>query len=308
MIEKDITFFSDGNKLVGTLYIPEDYKSGERRPLIIINSGYQGFNAFYPKMFSNYLTEAGFLCLGFDYRGFAASEGKQGKVVLAEQIEDIKNALTFAQTRPEVDPERIGLMGWGMGASNCIELAATDKRVKAVAALNGFYDGERWLRSTHTEEGWREILQHVEEDRVRRVTTGKSKRVSPFIHYRLDPATSNYVQKELEPLIEQSGEEIDLQLTESIIASKVDQLAGGISPRPLFIAHGKENQLHPPAEAEALYKSAKEPKQIYWLEGKHNDFTYTGHPVLEDLVTQLVDFFSVLKPQERALTTSRSKD
>lgn len=290
MKEQDIHFYSEGARLVGTVYAPDD-EGANKLPLVIVCSGYQGFNEFYPRLFSRYLTKSGYLCLGFDYRGFAESGGPRGRVVLPEQVEDIKNAVTFARTLPQVDQEKIDLLGWGMGAANVVELAATDKRVKAVAAVNGFYDGERWLKSTHTSESWNELLKAVEEDRVRRVTTGKSKRVEPFHHYSLDPDTENYVQAELDPLIEASGTRVDLQLTESILAAKPEDVAAAISPRPLFVGHGKDNKLHPPQAAEALYAKAKEPKTLYWIDGKHNDFMYDGDPVLGDLASRLADFF-----------------
>lgn len=290
MKEQDIHFYSEGARLVGTVYAPDDV-GANKLPLVIVCSGYQGFNEFYPRLFSRYLTKSGYLCLGFDYRGFAESGGPRGRVVLPEQVEDIKNAVTFARTLPQVDEEKIDLLGWGMGAANVVELAATDKRVKAVAAVNGFYDGERWLKSTHTSESWNELLKAVEEDRVRRVTTGKSKRVEPFHHYSLDPDTENYVQAELDPLIEASGTRVDLQLTESILAAKPEDVAAAISPRPLFVGHGKDNKLHPPQAAEELYAKAKEPKTLYWIDGKHNDFMYDGDPVLGDLASRLADFF-----------------
>lgn len=293
MKEHDIHFFSDGHELVGTFYAPEGVEA-TTSPHIIVCSGYQGFNAFYPRLFSRYLTKSGYSCLGFDYRGFAASSGPRGRVILPEQIEDIKNSLTFAQTLPQVDEEKIGLLGWGMGAANVVELAAHDKRVKAVAAVNGFYNGERWLQSTHTPESWNDLLKAVEEDRVRRVTTGKSKRVEPFHHYSLDPDTENYVQAELDPLIEGSGRRVDLQLTESILAAKPEDVATAISPRPLFIGHGKHNKLHPPQESEQLYAKAGEPKTLYWINGKHNDFMYEDDPVLGDLAAELAGFFTAL--------------
>ncbi|RBP85485.1 X-Pro dipeptidyl-peptidase-like protein, partial [Cytobacillus firmus] len=145
MQERQISFYSEGFKLDGTIYLPDDYQQGEKRPAIIPNSGYQGFNEFYPRLFARNLTELGYVCLGFDYRGFAGSEGQQGRVILDEQVQDVRNAITFLQTQDEVNPENIGLIGWGMGASNVVRVAAADKRVKAVAALNGFYNGERWL-------------------------------------------------------------------------------------------------------------------------------------------------------------------
>lgn len=294
MKERKVNFYSEEYKLDGTVYLPNDYKKNEKRPAIISNSGYQGINEFYPKLFSRYLTKAGYVCLGFDYRGFGKSAGRPGRVILEEQIQDIKNSITFMQTCEEVDPEAIGLIGWGMGAFNVIQTASADKRVKAVAALNGFYNGERWLRSIHSYVWWNHILQAVEEDRIRRVTTGKSKPIDPFEHYPLDPSTQSYVQKELAPLTPLS-KQIDLQFTDSIIAMNAEQTAAAISPRPLFIGHGSHNLLHPREEAEALYKAAQEPKELYWINGKHNDFMHYGDEAMDNLMDQLAEFFRTLQ-------------
>ncbi|UFJ41741.1 alpha/beta hydrolase [Brevibacillus humidisoli] len=287
---RSIHFYSEGFKLDGTVYLPDDYKPGEKRPAIIPNSGYQGFNEFYPRLFAKNLTEAGYVCLGFDYRGFAQSEGEKGRVILDEQVEDIKNAITFLQVQEEVDPEQIGLIGWGMGASNVVRVAAADKRVKAVAALNGFFDGERWLRSIHSYVDWHNIVQMIEEDRIHRVTTGKSQLADPFIHYPLDPATDDYVQKEL-AILSPFGKQTQLQFTESIATMNAEKVVADISPRPLFVAHGKDNLLHPLNESLALYEAAQEPKQLYLIEGKHNDFMYHEHPVFQALIAQLKQFF-----------------
>jgi fermentation-respiration switch protein FrsA (DUF1100 family) len=290
MQERQISFYSEGYKLDGTVYLPDDYQPGEKRPAVIPNSGYQGFNEFYPRLFAKNLTEAGYVCLGFDYRGFANSEGKKGKVLLDEQVEDIKNAISFLQIQEEVNSENIGLIGWGMGGANVVRVAAADKRVKAVAALNGFYNGERWLKSIHTYVEWNNILKTIEEDRVRRVETGESLLEDPFIHYPLDPATNDYVNKELVPL-SPFGKQTAIQFTESIATMNADKVAAEISPCPLFVAHGKDNFLHPLDESVALYEAAKEPKQFYLIDGKHNDFMYHQHPVFQELVQQLKNFF-----------------
>ncbi|MDQ0337410.1 fermentation-respiration switch protein FrsA (DUF1100 family) [Caldalkalibacillus uzonensis] len=290
MQERPIHFYSDGYKLEGTLYLPDDYQEGEKRPAIIPNSGYQGFNEFYPRLFARYLTAAGYVCLGFDYRGFAQSEGIPGRVVLDEQVEDIINAVTYLRAQPQVDPERIGLIGWGMGAANVIRVAAQDQRVKAVAALNGFYHGERWLKSVHSYVEWRKILHMVDEDRLKRVLTGQSLLADPFIHYPLDPDTDDYVQKELAPL-SAFGQKTTIQFTESIIRMNAEKVVQDIAPRPLFIAHGRDNALHPVEEALSLCEKAREPKRLYLIDGKHNDFMYQDHPVFLDLVDALKAFF-----------------
>ncbi|QBP41843.1 alpha/beta hydrolase [Paenisporosarcina antarctica] len=291
MKERQISFYSEGFKLDGTVYLPDDYQAGEKRPAIISNSGYQGFNNFYPRLFAQNLTKAGYVCFGFDYRGFANSEGEKGRVILDEQVEDIINAISFLQAQPEVDINQVGLIGWGMGGSNVVRVAAKDKRVKAVAALNGFFDGERWLKSIHSYVEWMDLVKTVEQDRVQRVVTGQSLYADPFIHYPLDPATNDYVQKELVPL-SPFGKQTQLQFTDSIMNMNAEKVVTDISTAPLFIGHGKDNLLHPLEESTALYAAASEPKQFYLIDGKHNDFMYHEDPVFQELIAELTIFFN----------------
>lgn len=291
MLQRAIQFFSEGYRLEGTLYLPDDYAPGEQRRAIIANSGYKGFNEFYPRLFAGSLTAAGFVCLGFDYRGFAASEGLQGRVLIDEQVQDIRNALTFLQAQPEVDPQRIGLIGWGMGAANVVLAAAADSGAKAVAGLNGFFDGARWLRSVHSDERWKSLVADVAEDRHSRVTTGRMQLVDPFLYYPLDPITERHVQVELAALHSFSEQQVSLQFTESVLEMNAEQAVASLSPRPLFIAHGVNNRLHPLRESEALYRSAKEPKQLHLIDGQHNDFMYGDHPEFRRLMGELARFF-----------------
>ena len=62
-----------------------------------------------------------------------------------EQIDDIRNAISFFEAQPQVDPERIGLWGTSFGGANAPYAAAVDSRVKAVVGQVGFGDGERFM-------------------------------------------------------------------------------------------------------------------------------------------------------------------
>lgn len=290
MIEKNTTFFSEGSRLQATIYYPEDLPAEGPHPALIVNSGYQGFNEFYPKMFAENLTKRGYICLGFDYRGMADSEGEKGTVLIEQQVEDIRNAVTFMQTQEDVDDRRIGLIGWGMGAANVVLAAEKGRNVAGVAALNGFYDGERWLKSIHTYDEWTKILDEVQEDRARRVVEGESKLADTFAHYPLDPATKDYVGKELEQVYG-FGHPTRLQFTESIIDLKVERAAQHLASTPLFIAHGARNTLHPFDEAEGLFAAASSPKTLYTIDGRHNDFMYGDHPEFGVLCDRLEEFF-----------------
>lgn len=290
MIQKETAFYSEGCSLKATIYYPDDLPEDGQHPALVVNSGYQGFNEFYPRMFASRMTERGYVCLGFDYRGMADSEGEAGRVLIEEQVQDVRNAVTFIRSQADVDPRRVGLIGWGMGAANVILAAEKSRDVAGVASLNGFYDGERWLKSAHTYDEYLKIVDEVKEDRVRRVLHGESKLADTFAHYPLDPATDDYVQKELAQVYG-FGRPTRLQFTESIMDLKVESVVARLSPTPLFVAHGERNSLHPYDEALSLYASAASPKTLYTIHGRHNDFMYSDHPEFLLLCDRLKEFF-----------------
>jgi fermentation-respiration switch protein FrsA (DUF1100 family) len=287
MVERSITFYSDGLKLRGTLYLPEGLPEGQRLPVVVACSGYLGLNAIYPRLFAQALTPRGFVVLGFDYRGTGFSEGQFGRILVEEQVKDIKSAITFARLQPEVDPERIALLGWGMGAGNVVQVAAYDGRVRAVIALNGFYGGERFLQVRNGAEGFQRLLERLEEDRIQRTTTGQGRFGDAYEAYPLDPDTAEEVGRNLEPVPRFGPPPTAFELVDSLLAFEPEAVVARIAPRPLFIGHGEGNRLHPPAEALSLYERAREPKTLYWIPGKHNDFMQLEHPVFQRLSADL---------------------
>ena len=56
MKERSIHFYSDGIKLVGSLWLPDDYQEGTKLPCIIPCSGIQGLKAIYPELYARFLT------------------------------------------------------------------------------------------------------------------------------------------------------------------------------------------------------------------------------------------------------------
>jgi predicted acyl esterase len=78
---RPITFFSEGLRLDGDLYLPAGLQAGEKRPAVIPLSGYQGLKGLQPARFARALVPLGYICLVFDYRGFGRSEGRRGRLV-----------------------------------------------------------------------------------------------------------------------------------------------------------------------------------------------------------------------------------
>lgn len=187
MKSREVKFYSEGACMVGNIYLPDDYKEGEKRPAVLCNSGWTGVNKCYPALYARALTKYGFVCMGFDYRGFKPSEDVHPKLpkytTLETEVEDIANAFTFMQIQPEVDPEKCGLLGWGVGGAVCITVAARDKNVKAVATLNSFVNGERWMRMGMGNDAFGKSVKRLREDRIKRITTNDPVLRHPYIDY-----------------------------------------------------------------------------------------------------------------------------
>lgn len=299
MRRRPVTFYSSGLRLDGDLYLPDGDTAGGGWPGVIACSGYQGLKNIHPARFARVLTPLGYACLAFDYRGFGSSEGERGRLVPQEQVEDVRSAVTFLETAPEIDGSHIGLIGWALGGGVAIEEAADDPRVRTVVAVNAIGDGERATRFVHTDETWAELLGRIADDRRVRTAVGRSELVHPFSVVRLDEVTRSYVDAELYRN-DGFGSEVTLESAEALLRFRPEATVHRLAPRPLLIVHSAENALHSPDESRSLFECASEPKQIVLLEGMgHTEWMFDEHPVFRSLI-EIIRPFLDASLKERA--------
>lgn len=295
MQEKAIEFYSDQIRLRGTFYLPDDYDPTIPYPCLIACSGYTGLNAIYPRLFAQALTTQQMVVLGFDYRGCGESDGVRGRLLLDEQVRDIRNSVTFAKYQDEINLSGIGLLGWGMGGGLVVSASRLNPDVKAVIGVNGFYNGRSFLRSSFTEEGFAELLEMIENDKRDLVFKGIFRLTDPFDAYPLDPDTRDVVDERLRP-VEHYNIQTSFELAESIYLFDATLHAEKLT-QPLFIAHGKKNKLHPFELAEEL-KQVVPTAEYYEIDGKHNDFMTLNNPEFQKLTRAVAGWF---KKQEEVI-------
>lgn len=78
----------------------------------------------------------------FNFRGAGKSEGDFGEGI-SEQ-EDVKAALAFISTAPDIDPKRIGLAGYSFGAGVALPVALQDERVNLLALVSPALSDSGW--------------------------------------------------------------------------------------------------------------------------------------------------------------------
>ena len=295
-MEKSVHFYSEGFKLAAVMYVPDDYQPGQKRPGIVFCHGYGGTKEIELPMLGYRFMEAGYVSLAFDYRGSGESEGERWRLMMTEQVIDSRNAITFLENQPEVDPDKIGLFGTGCGGGVAIVTGAEDKRPKCVVSNVGFGDGGRMLSSNLRYWEWARLLEWIDEDRVNRVMTGKSKRFFPEEIMPLDPYSDSIVKQAREAgLLHKEEVKYPLDAIECKIHFKPEEVVDRISPRPLLLIHGDADVWVPLSEAQSLYEKAKEPKKLVVLPGVRHIDIYLD-PAIEEVIKNSLDWYNTYIP------------
>ncbi len=288
-----LPFFSNGCRLDADLHLPDDGGAGAPYPVIVACSGYQGQKVIHPERFARTLTPLGYAVLAFDYRGFGLSEGERGRLAPQDWAEDIRAAVDRLTVVDQIDANRLGLIGWGLGGGVVVAEASEDPRVRAVASLNCISDGTRSTRNMHDDASWQSLLTRIEADRGRRATLGRSEITDPWDIVRLDrdTRTNGYVGEELYKA-PGFGSGVNLESADLLLRFSPQDMVHRLAGRPLLVVHGAENELHRPEEAQALFDHAGEPKQLVFLEGSgHTEYMFDDHPTFQKLLGLLDGFF-----------------
>ena len=88
------------------------------------------------------LTQQSIAAFRFNFRGVGKSEGVFGGGI-AEQ-EDVKAALAFVSSTPNIDYRRIGLAGYSFGASVALPVALQDEQVNLLALVSPPLSDSGW--------------------------------------------------------------------------------------------------------------------------------------------------------------------
>ncbi|UGS38992.1 alpha/beta hydrolase [Capillimicrobium parvum] len=184
-MRRDVEFDSGGETVRGWLYAPDE---GEGPfPVIVMAGGWCYVKELVQPHYAEMYAEAGFAALLFDYRNFGSSGGTRRQHIDPNmQLEDYRNAISYAETLKEVDSDRIGVWGLSYSGGHALILGATDPRVRCVASQIPVVDGYRNMRRVHGTVGFRQFERLLLDDRRRRFATGED----GFLpHAAPDPST-----------------------------------------------------------------------------------------------------------------------
>ena len=215
---EEVRFPSPGDLQLAGWFIPPD-PQGDGATLVFLHG--LGSNRGELLDEAVMLARHGYGALLLDMRNHGQSQGTVTTLGHAE-VEDVRGAVAYLLARPEVNPERIGLVGSSMGGAVAIRAAARIPEVRAVVAQSAFSSLEE-----NVNQGVRALIG-----------------LPPF---------------PFAPLVIWFGErEAGVRLRQVRPVDDVVQIA----PRAVLFIHGEQDPVIDVSNSLHLYEAAREPKAL----------------------------------------------
>ena len=256
-MEERVSFVSSGLKLSGILHVP-DRRSGALGAVCVLHGFGSNKDSSTGIATAKLFEGLGYAALRFDMRGCGESEGVRGKVICLEQVDDTKAAVSYLQTRSEIDPRRIGVIGHSFGAAVAVYSAGVDSRIAACISSGGWGDGPKKFRKQHeSPEAWAKFTTMMEEGR-KRLARGESMMVPRFDIVPIPPHLRGNLSKG-------SFYEFPFEVVESMYNFKANDVVGKIAPRPLLLMHPAVDSVTPTEQSVDLFLHAGQPTELHLI-------------------------------------------
>jgi hypothetical protein len=282
-MREDIEFDAEGAVLRGWFYAASGATAPA--PCVVMAHGWSSTKRMYLDRFAEVFAESGLAVLVFDNRGWGDSGTAPGKprheIDPWEQIRDYQHAITYAQNRPEVDPDRIGVWGSSFSAAHGFVVAAIDRRVKAVSGQAPFISGRATYANLARVNNLVVGPELFTADRRARAK-GEPPAMIPVVG--TDPGELvglptpdsyeyfTHARAELDP---EWPNEVTLRSLDNFYGYEPATFLRDVTPTPLLMIVGRDDGLTGGNLAASAYETAAEPKKITFLRGGHFA-AYTG--------------------------------
>lgn len=138
---------NEGMKIFGILHKPLQ-AAAERCPAVIICHGFGGNSIGYYNAYveiASQLSKYGVATLRIDFRGSGNSEGNITEMTLNSAASDALVGLSFLAQHPEIDKNKLGVLGRSFGGAVATMAASKFENIKSLCLWAPIFDGQQWI-------------------------------------------------------------------------------------------------------------------------------------------------------------------
>lgn len=296
---RKVSFSNRHIVVVGNLFAPPNYDAGKKYAAIVVTHPGGGVKEQTSGLYAQLLAEKGFITLAYD-ASFHGESGGEPRLIEdpATRVEDIKAATDFLLNYPSV--KVVGALGVCAGGGYTIHAAETEARLKAVAAVSAVDSGRtrrEGIGGIMSDETRNKTLEEVGNRRTIEAGGGEVR----YIGYVFD--SMDAIPEGSTPMLAEAYEYYRTprgshpRSTNRYRFTSLDKMfaytafdhVDWISPRPLLpIAGNVADTLYLSQDA---YNMAKEPKELFLIDGASHFDLYDKEEYVPAVVDKLASFF-----------------
>jgi fermentation-respiration switch protein FrsA (DUF1100 family) len=205
---------------------------------------------------------------------------------------DIRNAITYVESLPEADPQRIGLWGSSFGGANAIMVSFLDKRIKALVVQLTFGSGERVITGSMKPEERAKLESTLKKIWIRTVTQNKPMMLAQ--NQVLTDSDSKAFFEKLTAEYPKIAVKIPFMTIRHTMEYKPEDYISKLNI-PVFILSADKDIVNPPDESKILFEKAQEPKELKVINNASHYDIYSGEKFKEAFAAELIWFKRYLR-------------
>jgi fermentation-respiration switch protein FrsA (DUF1100 family) len=291
-----VTFMSEGKKLVGNLFIPENLKQDEKLPAIVVATPGGGIKEQTAGTYAKKLSDKGFITLVYDSRTYGESEGQPRATEEPHmKIGDIYSAISYLGTLKEVDNTKIFGLGVCAGGGYMSTAVATDRRMKAIATVSAYFDQREMMLSVMGKDALVGLTTFAGQARQKYYETGEMMTM-PIFEEDESKRVSQLQKESCEYYLTKRGNHPNFCQNKFSMATSVFSFSGYdyaelISPTPLLAIVGSRAESAPQTHHMLELINNNETTELFTIKGASHIDLYDKDEYVDQAVKKINSFF-----------------
>lgn len=297
----NVSFQNGSIKMAANLYLPPNYDSTKKYPAIVVSHPWGGVKEQTSGLYAQQLAKQGFITLAYDASHYGESEGLPRDLEdPADRVQDIRSAVGYLASLPQVDAARIGALGICAGGGYTLHEAQNDLRVKAVAGVVPYDIGDATRNGIEglpvSASDRLKLMQSVDEQ-LNKEAAGAPLLVQNLLPARdtVNASTPNFVREATDYYLTPRGSHPNAK-NRYVVTSPGLHIAyyplehmNQVSPRPVLLIAGEKAETR--KFSQQAYDNAEQPKELVIIPGASHFDLYDKAQFVNPAVEKLAEFY-----------------